>query len=98
MEILGNNGLEDLGDQETSLIPSVTKVFVNGIWVGVHRDPKAVIDIASATLPSEVSYIYDITKQEIRLYAKALLSSFLACRMLVVAHVLSSRWTKILRN
>lgn len=59
-----------------SAIPSAAKIFVNGSWVGIHREP----DKLAATLRSlrravdvnfEVSIVRDINEQELRLYTDA---------------------------
>ena len=42
--ILENNGVEELETITPSVISKVTKVFVNGIWVGIHRDPESIIN------------------------------------------------------
>ena len=42
--ILRDYGLEVLEDYVPSNAPDSTRVFVNGVWVGVHRDPAALVD------------------------------------------------------
>jgi DNA-directed RNA polymerase II subunit RPB2 len=31
--------MENLEEISPSVIPHSTKIFVNGVWVGIHRDP-----------------------------------------------------------
>jgi DNA-directed RNA polymerase beta subunit len=39
IEFLEEWGMENLEDYNPSATPNTTKVFVNGVWLGVHRDP-----------------------------------------------------------
>jgi RNA polymerase Rpb2, domain 4. len=34
---------ENLEEIDASAIPTSTKVFVNGCWVGIHHDPDALV-------------------------------------------------------
>lgn len=43
---LRDYGLEVLEDYVPSNAPDSTRVFVNGVWVGVHRDPAALVDLS----------------------------------------------------
>merc|ERR1740128_1026464 len=62
---------------QPSAIADATKIFVNGCWVGIHRDPEQLMttlrklrrqmDIINA----EVSMIRDIRDREIRIYTDA---------------------------
>lgn len=62
---LNDEGLESLEDIGPALVPSVTKVFVNGAWLGIHRNP---VELAGrirqfrreCTLPFDTSVIWDI--------------------------------------
>lgn len=38
-EFLDEWGTEPLDEVNCSIIPTSTKVFLNGVWVGVHRNP-----------------------------------------------------------
>jgi DNA-directed RNA polymerase II subunit RPB2 len=39
IEFVEEWGMENLEDYSPSTAPNSTKVFVNGVWLGVHRDP-----------------------------------------------------------
>ena len=67
--------LEEISPQ-TIADPGTTKIFVNGSWIGVHRDPSTL----EATLRSlrrqididpEVSVVRDIKEKELRVYTDA---------------------------
>merc|ERR1711871_1307155 len=67
--------LEEISPQ-TIADPGTTKIFVNGSWIGVHRDPCTL----EATLRSlrrqididpEVSVVRDIKEKELRVYTDA---------------------------
>ncbi|XP_076297419.1 DNA-directed RNA polymerase II subunit RPB2 isoform X3 [Lasioglossum baleicum] len=77
LEFLEEWSMENLEEIAPSAIADATKIFVNGCWVGIHRDP----DQLMATLRklrrqmdiivSEVSMIRDIRDREIRIYTDA---------------------------
>lgn len=68
--LLENNGVEELETIASSLIPKTTKVFVNGVWVGIHRDPKVILDHRE-DFDTDVSMVYDIQERELRITADA---------------------------
>lgn len=66
----------------TDILPSVMaqsntcKIFVNGNWVGIHRDPKELVDTFKSLrrmvdIDSEVSIVRDISQKEVRIYTDA---------------------------
>ncbi|KAI6207569.1 DNA-directed RNA polymerase subunit beta [Aphelenchoides besseyi] len=73
LEFLEEWSMETLEEVSPSSISEATKIFVNGAWVGVHRDP----DLLMKTLRklrrqmdiivSEVSMVRDIRDREIRI-------------------------------
>jgi DNA-directed RNA polymerase II subunit RPB2 len=77
LEFLEEWSMENLEEIAPSTIQEATKIFVNGSWVGIHRDP----DLLLATLQklrrgmdiivSEVSIIREIREREIRIYTDA---------------------------
>ena len=76
IEFLEEWAMENLGEITPSSILEATKIFVNGVWVGVHRDP----DHLAMTLrrlrrccdvSPEVSIVRDIRERELRLYTDA---------------------------
>ena len=50
IEFLEEWTTENLADISPGIIPLATKIFVNGNWVGVHRDPDTLVRPPSATL------------------------------------------------
>ncbi|EMG46607.1 DNA-directed RNA polymerase, partial [Candida maltosa Xu316] len=73
---LRDYGLEVLEDYVPSNAPDSTRVFVNGVWVGVHRDPSALADFMrdlrrSGDISPEVSIIRDIREKEFKVFTDA---------------------------
>jgi DNA-directed RNA polymerase II subunit RPB2 len=57
-------------------VTSATKIFVNGRWVGIHRQPDHLVDTLRSLrrrneFQFEVSIVRDIRDQEIRIYTDA---------------------------
>lgn len=77
LEFLEEWSMENLEEISPSSIADSTKIFVNGCWVGIHRDPEQLMmtlrrlrrqmDIINA----EVSMVRDIRDREIRIYTDA---------------------------
>lgn len=77
LEFLEEWSMENLEEIAPSAISGATKIFVNGCWVGIHREP----DLLMSTLRklrrqmdiivSEVSMVRDIRDREIRIYTDA---------------------------
>ena len=64
---------ENLEEISPSVIPKSTKIFVNGVWVGVHRDPANLVNTLRGLrrkldITIEVGVVHDIRLQELRLY------------------------------
>ncbi|KAF8516141.1 DNA-dependent RNA polymerase II second largest subunit [Hysterangium stoloniferum] len=75
IEFLEEWGLESLEENAHSAIP-LTKVFVNGVWLGVHRDPAHLVKTIKKLrrkddISPEVSVVRDIRERELRLYTDA---------------------------
>uniref|UniRef100_A0A914XX00 DNA-directed RNA polymerase subunit beta n=1 Tax=Panagrolaimus superbus TaxID=310955 RepID=A0A914XX00_9BILA len=74
LEFLEEWSMDNLEEVSPSSIADATKIFVNGAWVGIHRDP----DLLMSTLRklrrqmdiivTEVSMVRDIRDREIRIY------------------------------
>ena len=59
--------MEELEAIAPSLIPKTTKVFVNGVWVGIHRDPTSILT-RREDFDTDISLVYDIQEKELRMW------------------------------
>jgi DNA-directed RNA polymerase II subunit RPB2 len=71
----GTEGLDETLPSEIAL-PTVTRIFCNGNWVGIHRKPlvlmKNLLDTRrNNDIPPDVSIINAISEQELRIYTDA---------------------------
>eukprot|EP00743_Colponemidia_sp_Colp-15_P004321 GILK01004661.1.p1 GENE.GILK01004661.1~~GILK01004661.1.p1 ORF type:complete len:1171 (+),score=217.57 GILK01004661.1:162-3674(+) len=76
LEFLEEWTTENLEEISPAIIPQATKVFVNGCWVGVHREPdqlqNTMRDLRRRLDASEeLSIVRDIPNQELRLSTDA---------------------------
>lgn len=77
LEFLEEWSMENLDEIAPSTIHEATKVFVNGCWVGIHRDPDHLVATLKKLrremdiIVSEVSIIREIREREIRIYTDA---------------------------
>nr|UWK20545.1 RNA polymerase II subunit 2 [Trichoderma rubi] len=76
IEFMINRGMEVVEEYEPLRYPHATKIFVNGVWVGVHQDPKHLVNQVLDTrrksyLQYEVSLIRDIRDQEFKIFSDA---------------------------
>ncbi|KAL6072260.1 DNA-dependent RNA polymerase II [Balamuthia mandrillaris] len=67
--------LEEIGPSNIGESNS-TKVFVNGAWIGINRQPRRLVSILQSLrrcldVSAEVSVVRDIREQELRLYTDA---------------------------
>ena len=74
IEFLEEWGLEGL--EENAQSTNLTKVFVNGVWLGVHRDPYNLVRTIRTLrrrddISPEVSVVRDIREKELRIYTDA---------------------------
>ncbi|SAL98402.1 hypothetical protein [Absidia glauca] len=68
--------MENLEELNPRSISDATKVFVNGVWIGVHRDPGELVNALkqmrrSVDISPEVSIVRDIREKELRMYTDA---------------------------
>lgn len=68
--------MENLEELSANSIADATKVFVNGVWIGIHRDPGELINALkqmrrSVDISPEVSIVRDIREKELRMYTDA---------------------------
>ena len=76
IEFMVQRNMEVLEEYEPTRSPQITKVFVNGVWVGVHRDPthlyQTVLGLRRRNMIShEVSLVRDIRDQEFKIFTDA---------------------------
>ncbi|XP_063435177.1 DNA-directed RNA polymerase II subunit RPB2 [Mytilus trossulus] len=77
LEFLEEWSMENLEEVAPSAIQDACKIFVNGCWVGIHRDPEQLMSTLRKLrremdiIVSEVSMIRDIQDREIRIYTDA---------------------------
>ena len=78
LEFLEEWSTENLEEITPAVIASAgaTKVFVNGVWVGVHRDPQLLVQTLrrlrrQVDINVEVGVVHDLRLQELRLYTDA---------------------------
>ncbi|CAK4076589.1 unnamed protein product [Aphanomyces euteiches] len=67
---------ENLEEINPQIIPHATKIFVNGNWVGVHREPNELVKTLRSLrrcvdIDAEVSVIRDLMQKELRIYTDA---------------------------
>ena len=76
LEFLEEWNTENLEEISPGVIPTATKIFVNGCWVGVHRDPELLVRTLrqlrrQVDVNTEVGVVRDIRLSELRLYTDA---------------------------
>jgi len=76
VEFMIQRNMEVLEEYEPLRSPNATKVFVNGVWVGVHRDPAHLVKTVqhlrrSHLISHEVSLIRDIRDREFKIFTDA---------------------------
>ncbi|GMF07311.1 unnamed protein product [Ambrosiozyma monospora] len=69
-------GLEPLSDYDPHDHKNATRVFLNGNWVGNHRDPALLVETMkqlrrNGTISPEVSLIRDIREREFKIFTDA---------------------------
>ncbi|KAF8474257.1 hypothetical protein BDZ91DRAFT_353450 [Kalaharituber pfeilii] len=76
IEFMLQRNMEVLEEYEPSRSPHATKIFVNGVWVGIHRDPNFIVRTIQKLrrqghIGSEVSLIQDIRNREFKIFTDA---------------------------
>jgi DNA-directed RNA polymerase II subunit RPB2 len=76
IEFMIQRSMEVLEEYEPLRSPNATKVFVNGVWVGVHSDPAHLVETVrnlrrSHHISVEVSLIRDIRDREFKIFTDA---------------------------
>jgi len=75
-DVLREFSTESLGEITPETIGSSTKVFLNGTWFGIHREPHKIVGFLKQLrrkqdLDSEISIVRDIREREIRIWTDA---------------------------
>ena len=76
IEFLQEWTTENLEEVSPAVIPEAVKIFVNGCWIGIHRDPERLVQTLRklrrcTDVNFEVSIVRDIRERELRLYTDA---------------------------
>ncbi|KAF2303335.1 hypothetical protein GH714_016852 [Hevea brasiliensis] len=73
LEFLEEWGTENFEEISPAVIPQATKIFVNGCWVGIHRNPDMLVKTLRrlrrrVDVNTEVGVVRDIRLKELRIY------------------------------
>nr|CAR63474.1 RNA polymerase II second largest subunit [Cladonia convoluta] len=76
IDFMIQRNMEVLEEYEPLSSPNATKIFVNGVWVGVHRDPAHLVSTVQnlrrkGMISHEVSLIRDIRDREFKIFTDA---------------------------
>ncbi|KAL2222331.1 DNA-directed RNA polymerase II 138 kDa polypeptide [Thermoascus aurantiacus ATCC 26904] len=76
IDFMIQRNMEVLEEFEPQVTPNATKVFVNGVWVGVHRDPAHLVNTILSLrrrnmISHEVSLVRDIREREFKIFTDA---------------------------
>ncbi len=76
IDFMGQRNMDLLEEYDPVTSPNATKVFVNGVWVGVHRDPAQLVSVVqnlrrNGTVSHEISLIRDIRDREFKIFTDA---------------------------
>lgn len=76
VDYLVQRNMEVLEEYEPIRSPNATKVFVNGVWVGVHHDPAHLVPNVQELrrkgyIPHEASLVRDIRDREFKIFTDA---------------------------
>jgi DNA-directed RNA polymerase II subunit RPB2 len=83
LDALSEWSVEYLEEVACPQIPKATKVFVNGLWVGIHREPDELVaqlrsirrsgelGVAGDVHQFEIALVYDVAARELRVQTDA---------------------------
>ncbi|KAF2718333.1 RPB2, DNA-dependent RNA polymerase II second largest subunit [Polychaeton citri CBS 116435] len=76
VEFMQQRDMELLEEYDPVTNPNATKIFVNGVWVGVHKNPTQLIETLReirrrGTVSFEITIIRDVRDREIKVFTDA---------------------------
>ncbi|KAA8904565.1 hypothetical protein FN846DRAFT_952578 [Sphaerosporella brunnea] len=76
INFMAEQNMEFLEEYEPQRSPNATKIFLNGVWIGVHRDPLHLVRLVQelrrrGSISHEVSVIRDIRDREFKIFTDA---------------------------
>jgi len=76
IDFMTARNMEVLEEYEPLRYPNATKIFVNGTWVGVHQNPKELVEMVQGLrrkniITYEVSLVRDIREREFKIFSDA---------------------------
>ncbi|KAF1985515.1 DNA-dependent RNA polymerase II RPB140 [Aulographum hederae CBS 113979] len=67
--------MEILEEYDQTANPQATKIFVNGVWIGVHNNPAQLVGFTKrfrgVHLSNEISMVWDLRDREFRIFTDA---------------------------
>lgn len=68
--------MKSLDEVDPKSIPYMTKIFINGKWIGVHSQANYIIETLRShrrekKMPEEISIVRDVINKEIRIFTDA---------------------------
>jgi DNA-directed RNA polymerase II subunit RPB2 len=75
-DFMTQRNMELLEEYDPTVNPNATKIFVNGVWVGVHTQPSQLVTVVqelrrSGVLSYEMSLVRDIRDREFKIFTDA---------------------------
>ncbi|KAJ1922321.1 DNA-dependent RNA polymerase II [Mycoemilia scoparia] len=72
-DFLNDWGMENLEELQVTNISDATKIFVNGVWLGIHREVNKLVPQLrqmrrETSLSFDISIVRDIREKELRIY------------------------------
>ncbi|KAH9880784.1 DNA-dependent RNA polymerase II [Plenodomus lingam] len=76
IDFMTQRNMQLLEEYDQNQSPDATKIFVNGVWVGVHSNPHQLVSVVqelrrNGTLSYEMSLIRDIRDREFKIFTDA---------------------------
>lgn len=76
VNFMAEQNMEYLEEYEPQRSPNATKIFLNGVWIGIHREPIRLVKLVQelrrhGSISHEVSVIRDIRDREFKIFTDA---------------------------